>query len=407
MPDIMLPQVSAEPVKAPAKSAKAAEPSTESQPEQGFSEVLQTRMEPEGEAKQAEGEAEPQPKTAQDNTAPAAEAAAAKPEGGKPLPAAGNPESAVLAAVTGTAAPDAAAVPETEAALPPGIALLFPDGRARPAAAGKPVMQSAQVKGQPLPQPGPLTTGAREALPESAQAGVTQAVREALAENAQTALPRPGPLAEFAAQVRALAAAQGQKPNLDAALERLMQTPAQPAAQAAAAASPQSVQGAMPQDALAGARAPLPTTLPSTLLDTPFRQPGWDQALSERVMWVANQKFQGAEIKLNPPQLGPIEVRVQLQHEQAHISFTAQHASVRDALEAALPRLREMFNANGFNLVDVNVSQHSFAEQQRQAQAGNRSQIALGGVDSDAEPVVHTELTRSAAALRGGIDLFA
>lgn len=407
MPDIMLPQVSAEPVKAPAKSAKAAEPSTESQPEQGFSEVLQTRMEPEGEARQAEGEAESRPKAAQDNAAPAAEAVAAKPEGGKPLPSAGNPESAVLAAAAGTTAAETAAVPETAAALPPGIALLFPDGRAQSAAAGKPSAQSSQIKGQPLPQPGPLTTGAREALPESAQAGVAQAVREALAEDSQTALPRPGPLAEFAAQVRALAAAQGQKPNLDAALERLMQTPAQPAAQAAAAA-PQSVQGAMPQDALAGARAPLPTTLPSTLLDTPFRQPGWDQALSERVMWVANQKFQGAEIKLNPPQLGPIEVRVQLQHEQAHISFTAQHASVRDALEAALPRLREMFNASGFNLVDVNVSQHSFAEQQRQAQAGNRAQGMRIGVDGDdAGPVVHTELTRSAAALRGGIDLFA
>lgn len=403
MPDIMLPQVSAEPVKAPAKSAKAAEPSTESQPQQGFSEVLQTRMAPEDEAKQTEGEAEAQPKTAQDNAPPAAEAAAAKPEGGKPLPSAGNPESAVLAAATGTAAPDAAAVPETEAVLPPGIALLFPDGRAQPAAAaGKPAAQSAQVKGQPLPQPGPLTTGARETLPESAQAGVAQAVREALAEDTQTALPRPGPVAEFAAQVRALAAAQATKPGIDAALERLAQTPAQPAAQVAAA-PPQSVQGAMPQDTLTAARAPLP----STLLDTPFRQPGWDQALSERVMWVANQKFQGAEIKLNPPQLGPIEVRVQLQHEQAHISFTAQHASVRDALEAALPRLREMFNANGFNLVDVNVSQHSFAEQHRQAQAGGRPQGLRSGVDGDAEPVLHTELARSATAMRGGIDLFA
>src|SRR5690606_14335081 len=101
--------------------------------------------------------------------------------------------------------------------------------------------------------------------------------------------------------------------------------------------------------------------LPSTAIDMPLRQAGWDQALGDRVVWMVNQKFQGAEIKLNPPQLGPIEVRIQMHHDQAQVSFTAQHGAVRDALEAALPRLREMFAANGLGLGDVNVSQQSFA----------------------------------------------
>lgn len=410
MPDIMLPQVSPEPAKAPAKSPKAAEPAAESQADQGFSEVLQTRMRPEGEGEaKAKGEAEdktPSSGTTAEAAAPAAGEAAAKAGTGKPLPPAGNPEAIVLAAVTDTAETDTSNIaavqdPEAQAALPPGIAMLLADARAQPAPAGKQAVPHAQARGPSLPGPGPLATGAREALPESAQAGVAQAVREALVEDGQTALPRPA--VEFAAQIRALAAGQGHKPAVDAVLERLVQSPAQPAAQPTAAAAPQSVQAVLPQEALSGARASLPTTL----LDTPFRQAGWDQALSERVLWVANQKFQGAEIKLNPPQLGPIEVRVQLQHEQAHISFTAQHASVRDALEAALPRLREMFNANGFNLVDVNVSQHSFAEQQRQAQAGVRTPAGRGDDDADAGVVVQTELPRTASAARGGIDLFA
>lgn len=398
MSDIMLPQVPPAPPTAPANTAKAAEPAAESQADQGFSEVLQTRMQPE------EGGAEPASAKAEETVAPTAGQAAAETTDGKPLPPSGNPEATVLAAVTETTLETqaaAAAAQETAVELPPGLALLFPADRVQTAAAGKTAAQQAQVHVRP--QPGPLTTGAREALLEQAQASVAQAVREALAESTEEAvLPRPA--AEgFAAQIRAMATAQGRAPSTEGALERLLQVPAQPAQAASAAPAPQAVQAALPQEALAGAR-PL---LPATTLDAPFRQPGWDQALSERVMWVANQKFQGAEIKLNPPQLGPIEVRVQLQHEQAHISFTAQHASVREALEAALPRLREMFNANGFNLVDVNVSQHSFAEQQRQAQAGNRGAGAALDDDGDAGMVVHKELARSATAARGGIDLFA
>ena len=76
------------------------------------------------------------------------------------------------------------------------------------------------------------------------------------------------------------------------------------------------------------------------------------------------QKLQGAQIKLNPAQLGPMEVRIQMQHDQASIQFTSAHAVVRDALEAALPRLRDMFESAGVQLVNVDVSGQSIAHQQ-------------------------------------------
>lgn len=398
MSDIMLPQVPPAPAKSPAQPAKAAEPVAESQSEQGFSEVLQTRMQPE------EGPGDTAAAGTGEAAAPVSGPAADAAEDGKPLPPSGNPVSTVLAVAAETTQetpPLAAAAQVSAVELPPGIAVLFPADPAQPVAvAGRTVAQQAHAQGHARPQPGPLTTGTREALPDSTQASVAQAVREALAESTETGVPRPA-VEGFAAHVRAVAATQTRGIALDVAPERLIQLPAQPAQPTGAA--PQAVQAMLPQDALAGTRS----LLPATTLETPFRQPGWDQALSERVMWVANQRFQGAEIKLNPPQLGPIEVRVQLQHEQAHISFTAQHASVREALEAALPRLREMLNANGFNLVDVNVSQHSFAEQQRQAQTGNHGAGAAPGDDGDAGVVVHQELAHSATAARGGIDLFA
>lgn len=395
MSDIMLPQVPPAPAKAPVKSATTAEPATESQSEQGFSEVLETHMQPE------EGGGETASATPEAAAPPTGQTVAAT-EGGKPLPPTGNPVSDVLAVVseaTQKAQPAVATAQESTVELPPGIALLFPVDHAPPPATGRPAAQQTQAQGHARPQPVPSTTGIRQDLPEPAQASVAQAVRDALAENTESVLPRPAE--GFAAHVRAMTAAQVRGVSVDVALERLVPMPAQPSG-----VMPQAVQTALPQDTLAGTR-PL---LPATTLDTPFRQPGWDQALSERVMWVANQKFQGAEIKLNPPQLGPIEVRVQLQHEQAHISFTAQHASVREALEAALPRLREMFNANGFNLVDVNVSQHSFAEQQRHAQERATGAVPTGaGVDGEIDMGVamQQEHARAVLAARGGIDLFA
>lgn len=399
MSDMLLPQVSPAPPKAPAKPLNAAEPVAESQTEQGFSKVLQTRMQAE------ESPAEPVATAAEEAPDPASGPAAGAPEDGKPLPPSGTPLASVPAALTEThpeTQPAVAPVQEAAVELPPGIAVLFPQDPLRPTPAGRAPAQQSLPQGHTRPLPGPLATGARQELPETAQASVAQAVRDALAENAETGLPRPA-LESFGAQVRAVATAQTRGVSAEAVLERLLPTtPAQ--STPTASVTPTALQPALPQDVLAGTRA----LLPATTLDTPFRQPGWDQALSERVMWVANQRFQGAEIKLNPPQLGPIEVRVQLQHEQAHISFTAQHASVREALEAALPRLREMFTANGFSLVDVNVSQHSFAEQQRHAQ--ERANSLRAGVEVEGEhetgSVMQQELGRTGAAAPGGIDLF-
>ncbi len=84
-------------------------------------------------------------------------------------------------------------------------------------------------------------------------------------------------------------------------------------------------------------------------------------------MWLIGEQRQVAEMNLNPPHLGPLEMRITLENNQANINFTSMHAVVRDSLEAAVPRLREMLADNGLNLIDVNVSQHSFAHTREQA----------------------------------------
>ena len=96
------------------------------------------------------------------------------------------------------------------------------------------------------------------------------------------------------------------------------------------------------------------------------KNPAWAQGLGERVQWMIQQNIQGAEIRLNPPELGALEVKLQLSGDQTtQIHFTSPNGSVREALEAAIPRLREMFAETGLTLGDVNVSHQSLAEQQQ------------------------------------------
>ncbi|RRQ20919.1 flagellar hook-length control protein FliK [Thiohalobacter thiocyanaticus] len=152
--------------------------------------------------------------------------------------------------------------------------------------------------------------------------------------------------------------------------------------------------------------------LPTTQIPLPMQHPQWGDALSEKVMWMTNQKLQGAEIKLNPPQLGPIEVRVSLNNDsgqsQAQVNFTAQHALTRDALESALPRLREMFNANGVDLVDVNVSDRSFAEQDRDTAQAQQQQFMAGlGETVDGEEGLQGVSAKITQLPDGMLDLFA
>ena len=65
---------------------------------------------------------------------------------------------------------------------------------------------------------------------------------------------------------------------------------------------------------------------------------------------------------MNPAHLGPLEVRISIRDDQATISFVSAHGQVRDALQAAIPHLREMLGDNGLNLSNVDIAQHSFAD---------------------------------------------
>ncbi|MER2581321.1 MAG: flagellar hook-length control protein FliK, partial [Candidatus Competibacter sp.] len=132
-----------------------------------------------------------------------------------------------------------------------------------------------------------------------------------------------------------------------------------------------------------------------------LNQKNWERMLGHQLNWVVNNRLPEAEIKVNPPDLGPLEVRVSLRHNQTDVAFFSHEAAVREALENALPRLREMLDSQGINLNQAQVFDQSSARQQ----AGAGEQFASGqrGGSStptpDSEPVI--EETKSAPRSRG------
>ncbi|MCA1806068.1 MAG: flagellar hook-length control protein FliK [Xanthomonadaceae bacterium] len=147
--------------------------------------------------------------------------------------------------------------------------------------------------------------------------------------------------------------------------------------------------------------------LPTTAVAVPLGQAGWDRALGEQVQWMVGNRLQGAEIRLNPAHLGPMEVRIQMQNDQANITFTAQHGVAREALEAAIPRLREMLGESGLQLNNVTVSDQSLAEQRRQDtqafQAHHGATPAAGDAEEEPTTITVTPLREGS----GSIDYFA
>ncbi|WP_321276215.1 flagellar hook-length control protein FliK [Thiomicrorhabdus indica] len=137
-------------------------------------------------------------------------------------------------------------------------------------------------------------------------------------------------------------------------------------------------------------RASLPPGLQSIPL--PVKHPQWGQALGQRVVYMANSQLQQAQITLNPEKLGPIQIKLHMDRDQQmQVSFSAQHGTTREALEAAIPRLREMLEQNGVNLSSVDVGDFSqFAEEQMSDDSSENQNSGVQTTGSGEEELLTT-----------------
>ncbi|SDR89347.1 flagellar hook-length control protein FliK [Halopseudomonas xinjiangensis] len=127
------------------------------------------------------------------------------------------------------------------------------------------------------------------------------------------------------------------------------------------------------QSAAQSALTARPVAAPPQALGVPFGQQGWGEAMVEKVMWASSQNLRSVEIHLDPAELGPLEIHIQQRGQEQQVQFVSQNASVREALESQMYRLREMFAQQGMNQVNVSVGDSSAGQQSAREQfAGNR-----------------------------------
>ena len=189
----------------------------------------------------------------------------------------------------------------------------------------------------------------------------------------------PGPATADAAGSPA-ASAEDPGPRADGGLaERAARTPV--------VAEPQ-VPGAASASASAGeARRELSQpALPTASLPHAPGSSRWADGLGERVAWMLDTRNHVAELRLTPPELGRLDVRIAVSGSEASIQFSAPSAAVREAVDAALPRLREMLEADGLSLAHADVSDHGQDTAGRRAapEDGPAPRSGTGGEGGDA-----------------------
>lgn len=165
---------------------------------------------------------------------------------------------------------------------------------------------------------------------------------------------------------------------------------------------------------VAVAAAPLPlqniqaaANQPVEKLTPQVGSPGWDQALGQKVVWMAAGAHQTASLTLNPPDLGPLQVVLNVSNNHATANFTAAQPEVRQALETAMPKLREMLSEAGIQLGQANVSagmpnnqQSAFGEQRKSSRGSGPSD------DSSVDTPVRVTRGQTIISGRGLVDTF-
>ena len=138
---------------------------------------------------------------------------------------------------------------------------------------------------------------------------------------------------------------------------------------------------------------PMPTFKIAAGVDTAQ----FGQGVADRVSLMVDSNLTNAKLQVNPPALGPIEVRIALQGGHAQVWLSSHSAVTRDALESSSSKLREMLGSQGFSQVSVDISQRSFQERSPQSQAYEAAPAIKASAPAAAQATA--SISRSASGL--------
>jgi len=148
--------------------------------------------------------------------------------------------------------------------------------------------------------------------------------------------------------------------------------------------------------------------VPTDRLSARVGTQAWDNQVGQKVIWMVGGEEQSATLELNPPDLGPVQVVLNVSNDMASVTFSSQQLEVRQALENSLPRLREMMSESGIALGNASVNSGNEGSQQ-QNQSGSGRSGGGGGNGGDSSTVAEVTPRQRTSILggAGAVDTFA
>lgn len=335
--------------------------------------------------------------------------------------AAGSTESgdpakdATAAADAATAAAEAATTPVTDM-LAFMASLTQPAPAAQVAAAPVAAQAPVAAEGAELQLAALQSAFAKLETPDGAVVATDPALPATTEGEAATGFslatgvqPAPGETAELRTlQQAAQAAVQAEPGKQGAAQAREAGAQAVATVEAPAPAPAQLQAQAAKLEALAN-----PAAVPADRIPARVGTQAWDNQVSQRIVYMVG-KEQAATLTLNPPDLGPVQVVLSVSNDAASVAFSSNQLEVRQALENAIPRLREMMGESGIALgnatVDAGVPDGRQAQQdgERRNQGGGSGFGNAGGNNAVSEEGAARPATRTVALGDNGlVDTFA
>ncbi|MCL1824762.1 MAG: flagellar hook-length control protein FliK [Betaproteobacteria bacterium] len=138
--------------------------------------------------------------------------------------------------------------------------------------------------------------------------------------------------------------------------------------------------------------------LPQFTIPSGAGQRAWAEEVGNRVMWMLGRAESRAELILTPPLLGKVEVSIHLNGDQGTAQFLASSQSAREALEQAMPRLRELLAQAGISLGEASVNTSAEGRAQNNENT-HRAEIRTpdahdSGSDGDATAITATNWSK-------------
>jgi flagellar hook-length control protein FliK len=109
-------------------------------------------------------------------------------------------------------------------------------------------------------------------------------------------------------------------------------------------------------------------------VETNLMSPQWGEEVADKISFMLSNKQNSASLQLDPPELGPLMIKVTMHEDGARLFFGSEHKEVRAAIENAMPHLNDMMKENGVSLMQVDVGANF--SQSHLSQENKRSEVA-------------------------------